>query len=206
MSTTVEPTPTAAPPRAAYARGVGLHRLTSEQYCRMIDAGILSHGDKVELWEGLLVAKMTKNRPHVIALDNLSDQLRPLLPVGFHAAQEAPIVVDDNKVPEPDFAVIRGTRRDYPRRPPAGSDVALVVEVAESSLPKDLGAMLVAYSRQMIPIYWVVNLIANRIEVYEDPAATGVYGRRTEYRSGDAVPVVLDGREVGRIAVDQVLP
>ena len=202
MATTI-----AAPaPPATTARGGRPYRLTIEQYYRMIEAGVFPASDRVELWEGQLVAKMTKNQPHVIALGNLYELLVRMVPVGWYVAQEDPIALGADKVPEPDISIVRGVRRDYPHRPPTGQDVALVVEVADTSLSKDLGEMYAAYASQAIPVYWVVNLVAGRIEVYSDPAAPATYRVRHDYGPDDQVPVVLDGREFGRVTVRDVLP
>jgi Uma2 family endonuclease len=207
---TIRAEATAIPPSAAIppvtARGGLPYRLTAEQYYRMIEAGVLADARRVELWEGQLVQKMTKNQPHVIALGNLHDLLVPLVPAGWYVAQEGPIVIGDDRVPEPDLAVVRGSRRDYPLRPPTGRDVALVVEVADTSLKKDLGTMLAAYAGQAIPVYWVVNLIAGRIEVYAEPEGPASYRSTRFFGPDEDVPVVLDGREVGRVAVRDILP
>jgi Uma2 family endonuclease len=201
---------TAIPPSAAIppvtARGGPPYRLTAEQYYRMIEAGVLGTSDRVELWEGQLVQKMSKNRPHAIAQAKLNTLLVRLVPDGWYVAPEEPIAIGDDKVPEPDLVVVRGTPDDYPYRPPTGRDVALVVEVADTSLKKDLGTMLVAYAGQAIPVYWVVNLGARRIEVYAEPEAPASYRSTRSFGPDEDVPVVLDGREVGRIAVRDVLP
>jgi Uma2 family endonuclease len=200
---TAPPPATATPPTSA--RGGRPYRLTAEQYYQMIEAGVLAAADRVELWEGQLVEKMSKNRPHAIALGSLHHLLIPLVPAGWYVAQEEPIAIDDVRVPEPDLSVVRGSRRDYPQRPPTGRDVALAVEVSDTSLKKDLGTMMAVYAGQAIPVYWVVNLGARRIEVYAEPEGPSYRSTRS-YGPDDAVPVVLDGREVGRIAVRDVLP
>ena len=56
--------------------------------------------------------------------------------------------------------------------------------------------------------YWIVNLVDNQVEVYTDPtpggyASKAVFGRLS---SAKAVPVVIDGVEVGRINVSDILP
>jgi len=50
-----------------------------------------------------------------------------------------------------------------------------------------------------------VNLIDRQVEVYSQPA-NGDYGSVQIYRPGDEIPVVIDGVEVGRIAVESVMP
>jgi Uma2 family endonuclease len=70
-------------------------------------------------------------------------------------------------------------------------------------------AKLKAYASGGIPAYWIVNLPKGRIEVYSQPtgpAETPSYRERHEYGPDDGVPVILDGREVGRIAAREILP
>jgi Uma2 family endonuclease len=107
-------------------------------------------------------------------------------------------------VPEPDVKIVRGRSRDYVGRFPTTLDVALVVEVSDSTLPKDR-SLVATYAAEGIPIYWLVNLTDSRVEVYSDIVADA-YTRCTTYGSADEVPVVLDGREVGRVRAEEILP
>src|SRR5205823_2544334 len=111
--------------------------------------------------------------------------------------------------PEPDIAVMRGRWDDYRGRMPRGKDLAMVIEVADVSYPNDRGVKWRRYAAAGIPIYWIVNLPARQIEVYTDPTGRGMVGKYrdcTTYGPDAEVPVVIDGREVGRIAVRDVLP
>ena len=90
-------------------------------------------------------------------------------------------------------------------RQPGPADVALLVEVAESSLGMDRGEKLRAYARAGIPVYWIVNLVDRQVEVYTDPV-NDRYAGRQDYRPGQAIPVLIDGQAVGDLAVDQLLP
>ena len=66
------------------------------------------------------------------------------------------------------MTVIRGTILDYPARKPGPADVALVVEVAESSLREDR-KVLARYAWANIPVAWIVNLNDRAVEVYTGP-------------------------------------
>jgi Uma2 family endonuclease len=107
-------------------------------------------------------------------------------------------------MPEPDRCVVRGTIRDYARRTPEPGDIALIVEVADSSLSDDRTQALL-YAQSRIPVYWIVNLVDRQVEVYSNPRPDG-YALCDIYRSGHHVPVVVDGSIVGQIAVDDILP
>jgi Uma2 family endonuclease len=85
----------------------------------------------------------------------------------------------------------------------------LVVEVADSSVWADSGAVLETYAAQGIQVYWIVNLPKRRVEVYREPtgpADAPSYRACRQFGPGERVPVVLDGREVGEVAVDDFLP
>src|SRR5262249_6102172 len=107
--------------------------------------------------------------------------------------------------PEPDVSVIRGTEEDYQDRIAEGSDVALVVEVSDTTLPQDRGKKRSAYARARIPIYWIVNLVDRQVEVYSRPGKHG-YASRQVFTSGQQVPIAIGGQQVGSIAVDVILP
>src|SRR5438105_9177634 len=99
----------------------------------MADHGILGEDDPVELLEGWLVHKMTKHRPHVLTTLLVRRALDRLLPNGWYVDSQEPVTTTESE-PEPDVSVVRGEPRDFQDRHPAPEEVALVVEVAETSL------------------------------------------------------------------------
>ncbi len=210
MSTAIIPPLTARPEAKANAFPAPLlYRLSVQQYHDMIRQGILKDGDPVELVEGVLVLKMTKNPPHRFATQTLRDLLPDLLPSGWFVDDQEPVTTEDSE-PEPDVAVIRGSRRQYLEqgRHPGPQETALAVEVADSSLGFDETGKLHTYARAQIPVYWIVNLVDRRIQVYTDPTGPidePTYGHRQDFGPAEEVPVVLDGREVGRIPVRDLL-
>lgn len=185
-----------------------LYRLSVDQYHAMAEAGVFANDERVELLEGLLVRKMTKNPPHVTALKRLRKLLSALLAENWHIATQDPISLDTSE-PEPDLTVVRGTEDDYSERHPRPSDCGLVVEVTDATLRTDRIDKKLLYARNGIIEYWIVNLIEDQIELYTEPtgaAAVPDYGARTDYKRGEAVPLHLDGGEIGTISVADVLP
>ena len=121
---------------------------------------------------------------------------------------QQPITLETSE-PEPDAAVIRGSRDDCPHSHPGPADVALVIEVADASLERDRAWKRRLYAGAGIPVYWIVNLIEGRLEVYADPAASADgpdYRDTRGYAEAEDAPLVLDGREVARLAVREILP
>jgi Uma2 family endonuclease len=87
--------------------------------------------------------------------------------------------------------------------------VLLVAEVAETSLAYDRDEKQQIYAEARLPVYWIINIVDRQVEVYTDPtgpAALPTYRRRQTFGENDVVPVVLDGQQVGQIAVRDLLP
>jgi hypothetical protein len=97
--------------------GEGLFRISVPMYHRMIEAGILGPDDRVELLEGLLVKKLSKNPPHRVAKRLLQRALSAVLPAGWFDDEQEPVTTDDSE-PEPDLSILRGDPRDYLRGHP----------------------------------------------------------------------------------------
>ncbi len=128
-----------------------------------------------------------------------------IAPAGWHTRAGDPLRIPRRTEPEPDVVLVRGTMRDYTTRHPRPRDVAIVVEVDDSSLAKDRRRARVYGGRGGIAVYWIVNLADRVVEVYTGPKAGG-YTSRDDYTPGMNVPVVIGGVTVGQIAVDDMLP
>lgn len=184
-----------------------LWRLSVEQYHDMAKQGILADGDPVELLEGLLVKKMTISPSHRLATRLVRVALERVVPSGCYVDALSPVTLQRSE-PEPDVVLVRGADRDYPQRHPGPGDLLLVVEVADSSLRRDQGFKKAIYAKASIPLYWIVNLIDRRVEVYSDPTGATErpdYRLRKDFCDADQVPLVIEGREVAQIFVRDML-
>jgi hypothetical protein len=185
-----------------------LFRMSAEQYDKAAWLDILTKYDPIELIEGLLIARVRKTPPHSVSTNLLRDVLTRMAPEGWYVSSHSPITTDDSE-PEPDVLLVRGDVRDYLDRHPRPADVALVVEVADSTLGYDRITKRRIYARAFVSTYWIVNLIDRQVEVHTEPSGPGDspnYGRREVFGPDAEIAVVLDGREVGRVAVRDVLP
>ena len=197
MATITRPTTTTLP----------VYRLTVRQFERMISANVFPEGDHVELLGGILVDKMTKHQPHNFTVGQAADSVRRVTPHGWHVIEEKSVALGRRWRPEPDLAVIRGDRTDYPDRLPGPGDIVLSVEVADTTYATDRGVKWRRYAAARVPIYGIINLPTRRVEVYSDPVGRGktaTYRVTASYGVADEVPVVIEGREVGRIAVKDI--
>ncbi len=149
---------------------------------------------------------MTQNPPHAITDTLCGDELNRVTPPGWHVRSAKPIRLPGQaSEPEPDHCVVRGAARNYLGGHPGPADIALVVEVADSSLPDDRELGTKVYGPAGLPVYWIVNVVDRQIEVYTDPGPAG-YASRVDYRPGQAVPLAIGGLPIGQVAVDDVLP
>ncbi len=184
-----------------------LYRVTLEQYEAMVDSGIFTGRDRVHLINGFLVAKMTQNDPHATADELCGEALSRVIPPGWHVRGGKPIRIPspgrDSK-PEPDRSVARGRVRDYSRRSPGPADIALVVEVSDSS-PSDDRNQAEIYGRAGIPFYWIINLVDGQVEAHSHPGSSG-YQSQEVLAPGHVLTVIIDGVEVGEIPVADILP
>ncbi len=183
-------------------------RLSIGQYHQMILTGILTDEDSVELLEGWLIPKMPKNPPHRLTTQLTREMIAPLLPEGWFVDSQEPITIDDSE-PEPDVVVVRGERRQYSDRHPLSHEIALVIEVSDTTLQRDRNLKKRLYARAGIPVYWIINLVDNQIEIYTSPSGRTEfpdYGQQQFLSPTDEVELVIEGDEIGRFRVTEVLP
>lgn len=163
-----------APPR---------HKLTVEQYYAMGDAGILGRDDRVELLDGELFEMETVGDDHVGGVISLEFFFGYRLQGRALVSTQNPVRLSDYSEPEPDLVLLRPRPDFYRTAKPRPEDVLLIVEVSHSSLDYDRLEKLPRYAAAGIAELWIVNLIAEQIEVYRDPTASG-YATTAIYRRG----------------------
>lgn len=200
---------TKPPPLPAILPPLPVRRFTVEEYHNLIQIGVLGEDEDVELLEGWIVPKMARTPAHDAMVSTvMNDVLSPRLPKGWFCRGQSAITTAESE-PEPDVAVVRGAARDYLTRHPGPADMALVVEVSDSSLQRDRVYKGRIYATAAIPVYAIINLLDNQVEVYTDPTGpdvTPVYRVRRDYKAGDVVPFIIDGRDLGPIPAEELLP
>lgn len=199
MATTTAPWP-------LHATVAGFRRFSVAEYHRLIEIGVLTEDDNIELLEGYLVYKMSRNPPHDRALHALMELLFGLLPKGWKQRIQGAVTLSISE-PEPDLAVVRKDANNYHTRHPAPSDFGVVIEVSDSMLDGDRIDKCRIYSRDLLPTYWIVNIPDRQVEVYTSPSgptAIPAYSDRKDYLIGDDLPLVLDGVTVATLTVRDI--
>lgn len=185
-----------------------LKRFTVDEYHRMIEGGMLDREGRHELLDGFIVAKMTHNPAHDLAVSLVLRQLLTRLPQQFFCRVQSAITLLTSE-PEPDLAVVMSPERRYATRHPGASDVAIIIEVAESSLADDRSEKGMLYAQAAIPQYWIVNLIDHCVEVFTDPTGPSSSADFKQMRKFDAtalIPLIINGHDCGSVLVSDLLP
>jgi Uma2 family endonuclease len=127
-------------------------------------------------------------------------------PAGWRVRSQKAITLTDSE-PEPDIAVVPGPATRFLQHHPGPVDVALLVEVSDATLLHDRNEKGRIYARAGISVYWIVNLVDLRIEVYTDPTPypAPVYQQRRDYALTDAVPLTIGGHALGPVLVAEIL-
>ncbi len=202
MSTVTPIQPIVAPPPSLAP--LTPRRFTIDEYERIVASGSLNEPKKVELIDGYVVTKMAKSPEHSFSTKEALKALERLIPAGWTARKEDPVRIAEYDEPEPDVTIVRGSDADYRHRIPEAGEVGLLVEVSRTNVTADRQQGSV-FGRAGIPVYWIVNLVDRHVEVYTNPGPAG-YSSRQDFASGERVPVVIDGRQVGQMVVDDILP
>jgi hypothetical protein len=186
--------------------------ITSDVYLQMVEQGLIPQDRRVFLWGGRLYEKMAKSKAHSAVQNAWNQVLTRRIPTGLFVGNENPLRLDATHVPLPDLVVVRGNPLDYfDTRYPDGRDVALVVEVAVSSLPEDLGVRLLRYAAALpLAVHIVADVSHRQVLVHamprpaNDPKGAG-YGECTVVRPGELIRLRLDDVELEPIPYEEVM-
>ena len=173
-----------------------------DEYYRMIDAGILSEDDRVELIEGEVIKMSPIGKLHAACVKRLNELFVFLVGRTAIVSVQDPIRLSDFSEPQPDLALLK--RRDdfYSSGHPTPDDVLLVVEVADSSVQYDRVIKMPLYARSGIPEAWLVDVARDLVEVYARPV-NGQYQDFLEARRGETL--TLSSLPNLAISVDDIL-
>lgn len=147
------------------------HRFTVHDLDKMVALGIIEDGRRIEFIGGELFEKDTidPERYHCVVRlhEILLNVTEPDDIVGVHG----PVRLSMRNQPEPDLLVARVPST---KALPTPADTLLVIEVSDSTRRRDRRDKLPLYAGAGILEAWIVDLVAERIERYTEPA-NGTY-------------------------------
>lgn len=177
--------------------------LSVEIYDSMIEKGILTENDNIELLNGRIIEKMPKGTKHSSVTNYITKYFyRSFIDEAVIRVQD-PIVLDDFSEPEPDLVLCKTPIEKYSSKHPSPADILLIIEVSDSTIYFDRNDKAMAYANAGIKQYLIVNVENNTIEDYRKPSEDGYQSKQT-YETGERFSLVAFP-EI-EIAVEDFLP
>ncbi len=171
-------------------------------YAKMLESGILTEDDRVELIDGEVRAMTPIGPLHAAAVKRLILILYRLLDDTAIVGAQDPILLNDNTEPQPDLTVLRWRANFYAAAHPIADDVYLVIEVSDTTADYDRTEKMPRYAAAGIPEAWLIDIPNQMVEQYTQPR-NRLYSSVRRMQRGDTVqsPTL----EALVIAVDQIL-
>ncbi|MEO0756230.1 MAG: Uma2 family endonuclease [Cyanobacteria bacterium J06648_16] len=157
----------------ASPKATPIRLITTADYHRMAEVGIIAADERLELIAGQIVQKMPKGPAHSALCKRIEKLLERRLGEQVLVRLQDPIQLDDYSEPEPDIAVVHPDDGFYADRHPSPDDVYLIIEVADTTVSRDLGAKANLYAAAGIQDYWVFNVSTQQLHVFREPYADG---------------------------------
>jgi Uma2 family endonuclease len=177
--------------------------LTLDEYHQMIEAGILSEDERIELIRGEMIEMSPIGKRHAACVRRLIRAFSSRFASRAVVDVQDPVTLGDQQSePQPDIVLFRYEEDCYSAKPPMPEDLLLVVEIADSSLAYDRDVKIPLYAEAGIREAWLVAFPSDSVFSYRDPSPTG-YRKVREYRRGDVIAPEAFPDE--RFTVDEIL-
>jgi Uma2 family endonuclease len=137
--------------------------MSVENYHRLAELGTMA--PNVELIRGALIEKMSQSPLHASIVELIREFLTASLPGQFFVRQEKPLTLADSE-PEPDLAVVRGSRRDFLSAHPTTADLVIEVSISTEHLDR---VKLGLYAEAGVREYWLLLAEERVIERHTEP-------------------------------------
>jgi Uma2 family endonuclease len=143
--------------------------LKRSEYDLLIEQGVFTVDERIQLLDGELVELSPQGVPHASVIEALTERLVPALAGRARVRVQLPFAAGEYSEPEPDVAIVPA---DTPRDQHP-DEAQLVIEVADSTLSLDLGRKARIYAAAGVPEYWVIDVTATVAHVHTEPADAG---------------------------------
>jgi Uma2 family endonuclease len=138
-----------------------------DDYHQMIESGLLDD-QSLELINGEIIQLSSEGIAHSFYCRGTAKYLRMILGDRAEISEAHPIMIPNDSEPEPDIAILRTPDTLYQSRHPLPADVFWLIEIANTTLAKDLGVKKDLYAQAGIPEYWVMNLQTSELVIFRD--------------------------------------
>lgn len=185
--TTAQPTTAQPPPEEK-----DHCKFSSDQYHWLIEAGILTTDHKVELIGGQILTMPPMGDEHGDSIGDLNIWLVQHAGREYVPRCQVTFRLAEGFTPDPDFVLLRYKEAGYRgENRPTAADVLLVIEVADSSLSRDLGLKSLAYARAGVPELWVADIPHRQVHRLTQPSPEGYLERTTAEEEETISPLLI---------------
>ncbi len=148
---------------------VRVRPLRRVEYDVLVEQGMLTEQDRLELLDGELVAMNPQNAPHAGVVEALTERLVPALAGKARVRVQLPFAAGEHSEPEPDIAIVPADepRDRHPER------ALQVIEVADATVRLDLVRKARIYAAAGVLTYWVIDLGDEVVHVHTGPSEAG---------------------------------
>jgi Uma2 family endonuclease len=154
-------------------------RFTSEEFIRMAATGAFDDM-KLELADGELERMNPPMSDHSWRQSNVFASLLPIArAAGLYALAETGLRLSESTIRVCDVSLVR--TRPETNRLFAAADIVLAVEIAETSIARDLSIKRIDYATAGIPHYWIIDGHRSVVHIFAKP----VDGEYTHVRTVD---------------------
>ncbi len=172
--------------------------INTEDYYKMGEIGMLKPDENVELINGEIYTMAPIGSKHSAVVRKFSTILTQSFADEVIISSQQPVHINQWNEPEPDIALLKLSNDNYFEAHPNPSDVLMIAEVSDTSYEFDRNVKLSLYASADIPVYWIIDLSKNSIEVFEKPQ-NDEYRKRTLYAPGDAITFMDKSFDVSEI-------
>jgi Uma2 family endonuclease len=162
-----------------------LRQFDAEEYLAMAEAGVFEARRRVELIGGYIVDMSPAGPDHNFVVMRFPRLFATVMPQ-FEFWVQGTLRIDRTHVLDPDFMLLRARQESYRDAHPTAADVALLIEVAASSLGRDAAVKMPIYAAAGITDYWIADVDRDVLIMHRQPAGNR-YKDIQEYSGNAAV-------------------
>jgi len=157
-----------------------------EEYDLMVEAGILTKEDRVELIEGEILEMSPIGNRHGAGVDRANMLFAPLLKGRAIVRVQGAVRLSDYTKAQPDILLLNHRQDYYAFAAPVTEDALLVIEVADTSIRYDRGPKPAIYAKHGVREVWIEDLTTDTLLVFRDRQPGG-YATALTFKAGDSV-------------------
>jgi len=148
-------------------------RFSTDEFHRMIAAGIFAEDDCLELLQGEIIEMTPISPRHAGCVTRLTTLLGKLIGDRALLSVQNPLRVDDETELYPDIALLKTRADGYRERLPRPEDVLLLIEVADASLKTDQSVKIPQYAKAAIAEVWLFDIDKKQVYAQTNPLSSG---------------------------------